>query len=363
MRDQGLGETLIGVISSVSTTVLLLAGLGWGVVADRSGRPDRIVLAGCLGVGLSLLYLSMCRTPAHFLVYAVCRGLSMPMIGTLMPLLAVSALGTVARGRGYALYRVFGSLGYICSTLLLPRLLGIRGLFWAAAVAMLTACLPLTQIRGRFVPRAEGGKVWELLRQRELSGFLVAGFFFALASPALFTFTAVYARQLGAGQTFIGLLAASQGVIAVVALPLTGMAVDRFGVRSLLWLGFLAQPLRALGQASVSQYHWLLAPQLFHFFTWAGFEVAGVILVSELAGESNRGTAQSLFRSSQVLGMLVGAGLTGYLAEHQGYPTMFVAASAAAACGWVLFSVMLLRGRAPRPTPGREQGTHGEYNT
>lgn len=361
MRDQGLGEAAIGAIASLSTAALLLAGLGWGVVADRTGRPDRIVLAGCLGVALSLAAIPFCQNASHFALYGIGRGLAMPMVGNLMPLLAVSALGPAARGRGYALYRVFGSVGYIVSTLLLPRLLGVRDLFWAAAAAMLTACLPLSRIRNRFVPRRQGGSLRELLRDGDLVGFLVAGFFFSLAGPACFTFTAVYARQLGADQVFIGFLAASQGIIAVVALPLTGMAVDRFGVRALLWLGFLAQPVRALGQAAVTDYHWLLLPQLCHFFTWAGFEVAGVLLVTQLADEESQGAAQSLFRGCQVLGMLVGAGLSGYLAEYHGYPVMFVLAAAAAAVGLVLFTAMLWRSHSGRMEsgPGATAGVKG----
>ncbi|MDA0337361.1 MAG: MFS transporter, partial [bacterium] len=117
MRQQGLGESLIGAVVSLSTAVLLLAGLGWGVVADRTGRPDRIVLLGCVGVAASLAWLTLCSGPLDFALYAIGRGLSMPMIGNLMPMLAISALGTAAQGRGYARYRIFGSFGYICSTL------------------------------------------------------------------------------------------------------------------------------------------------------------------------------------------------------------------------------------------------------
>jgi len=264
----------------------------------------------------------------------------MPMIGNLMPMLAISALGTAAQGRGYARYRIFGSLGYICSTLILPRLLPVGSLFWAAAASLLAACLPLSQIRTRFQPRVRGGSVRQLLRQRELVGFLLASLMFSLATPAVFTFTAVYARELGADHVFIGLLAASQGVIAIVALPLTGAMVDRFGVRLLLWLGFLAQPLRAMGLAFVDDYRFLLLPQGLHFFTWAGFEVAGVLLVNQLAAEDSRGTAQSLFRSSQVLGTLIGATLCGYLAEFHGYAAMYASAAVLAACGWGFFTLL-----------------------
>lgn len=353
MRQHGLGESLIGAISSLSTGVLLLAGLGWGLVADRTGRPDLIVLAGCLGVAVSLAWLTFCRGPIDFVYYAIGRGLSMPMISNLMPILAIGALGTAAQGRGYALYRIFGSFGYILSTLLLPRFLSVGSLFWAASLSMLAACLPLSQIRPRLASRQPAepketesksrSSVRQLLAQKEFVGFLLAGLLFSLATPAVFTFTAVYARELGADQVFIGLLAASQGVIAVVALPLTGAMVDRFGVRLLLWLGFLAQPLRAASLGIVDDYHFLLLPQALHFFTWAGFEVAGVLLVNQLAPENGRATAQSLFRASQVLGSLIGASVCGYLAEFHGYGSMYFTAAALAACGCALFSSLLWR--------------------
>ena len=353
MREQGLGESMIGAVMSLSTAVLLLAGLGWGVVADRTGRPDRIVLIGCVGVAISLAWLTFCRSPLEFVLYAVGRGFCMPMIGNLMPMLAISAVAADAQGRGYARYRIFGSLGYICSTLLLPRLLSVGSLFWAASASLLAACLPLSQIRMRFQPARHGGSVRQLLQQREFVGFLLASLLFSLATPAVFTFTAVYARELGADQVFIGMLAASQGVIAVFALPLTGAMVDRFGVRLLLWLGVLAQPLRAMGLALVDDYRFLLLPQALHFFTWAGFEVAGVLLVNQLAAEDGRGTAQSLFRGSQVLGSLIGASVCGYLAEFHGYLAMYVSAAVLAACGWGLFSLLAWRRHAATrlPTP------------
>ena len=68
-----------------------------------------------------------------------------------------------------------------------------------------------------------------------------------------------------------------------------------------LLLAFIAMPLRALLLTLASNYEWLLFPQVFHFFTWAGFEVAGVLFVARLASEGNRGMAQAMFMSAQVL--------------------------------------------------------------
>jgi MFS transporter, PPP family, 3-phenylpropionic acid transporter len=346
MKDQGLGEALIGIISSVSILLWLFCGLFWGRLADSTGRPDRIVRCGCLILGLALFYLSFCREPAEFILYAVLVGISLPMISTLMPLLAISVLGEGGRGKGYASYRIFGSLGYVFASLVMPRVLGeTRLLFWAGGAALMAALVPMLFFQSTGSKRRVKGLVSEVLRSRELIGFLVAVLFFALAIPAIFTFTTVNARGLGADNSFIGLLAATQGVVALIALPLVGRGVDRFGARLLLVAAFIAQPLRALSLSFVSDYQWLLAPQIFHFFTWAGLEVSGVLFVVSLAPPGGRATAQAFYMGAQVLGNLLGSSLAGYLAEFHGYAIMYQVSSGAAAVGLGVFVGMLIMRR------------------
>ena len=338
MKDQGIGETLIGLISSTSIALWFFSGLLWGRLADRTGRPERIVFAGSVLIGLSLFYLAYCQTTGQFFVYALLIGVCLPMVSTLMPLLAVAALGSAARGKGYASYRIFGSFGYVVGNLLMPRILDdIHALFLIAGASFFLALVPLFFLRVERPQKRDQGSLRRALANRELLGFLAAGFFFALAVPAIFTFTWVYARDLGGDKTFIGLLAAVQGGVALVALPLTWRGVDRFGTRALLLLAFVAQPLRAFSLSLVGSYQWLLAPQVFHFFTWAGFEVAGVLFVARLASEGNKGTAQALYMSAQVLGNLLGSALAGYLAEHYGYGPMYRTSAALATVGLVIF--------------------------
>jgi len=339
MKDQGIGEALIGLISSTSIALWFFSGLLWGRLADRTGRPVWIVLAGSVLIGLSLFYLAYCQTAGQFFVYAVLIGICLPMVSTLMPLLAVSALGAASRGKGYASYRIFGSFGYVLGNLVMPRLLSdIHALFIIAGCSFFVALLPLFFVRVERAQKRDQGSLRRALANRELLGFLVAVFFFALAVPAIFTFTWVYARDLGGDATFIGLLAAVQGGVALVALPLTGRGVDRFGARWLLLLAFVAQPLRSLSLSLVGSYEWLLLPQVFHFFTWAGFEVAGVLFVARLAAEGNKGTAQALYMSAQVLGNLLGAAVAGYLAEYYGYGAMYQISAGFAAVGLLIFA-------------------------
>lgn len=359
MRDRGLGEFLIGKVTFASTAVLLLTGIGWGVLADRTGRADLIAVAGCALMAGAMLLLSFCRRPGHFFAYAVLSGLSTPMIRNMMPLLAVAIFHSTVAGRGYGLYRIFGSLGFVIATLGLPCLTQDIGLLLRiSAGAMLLATAPLLFYGGRPTAGHSRGSIGAVLRNRELTWFFAAMFFFSVAMPAIYSFGPVYARTLGAGVRFLGLFSGSMGIIAFIALPTTGWAVDRFGPRLILLLAFIAQPMRAFTLSLFGEYQWLLVAQVFHFFTWAGLEVAAVLFITRLAGEGNRATAMSIYVSIAFLGGMAGAPVAGYLAENFGYAVMFRAAAVCAALGTALFGGLLWARRTQRAAgicahPGR----------
>ena len=343
MKDQGLGEFLIGKVAAVSTGLVLVAGIGWGVLADRTGRPGLIAVGGSIAMAAAMLVLAYSSRPAQFFAYAVVRGISYPMVWNMMPLLAVSAMRDGSVGRSYGLYRIFGSLGYIVATLVLPRLVpGIQSLLVIAAGVLVLGALPLVPCCRRLHRTRHHESVASLLRNRELLALFGAVFFFAFAGPALYAFMPIYARQLGADNRFIGLLLSANGFIALVALPVSGLIVDRFGPRRMLWLALLAQPIRVVALSFITRYEWLLAPQLLHFFTWAGFEVAAVLFITRLAGPGRSATALSVYTGIQVLGGTLGVTAAGYLAERLGYVVMFRASALAAGVGLLVFTAVLL---------------------
>ena len=339
MKEHGIGETLIGIISSTHIAVGLIFGLFWGIVSDRTARPDRVVMIGSVGLFIGFAFLSVCHTIKDFFLWSVIIGITLPMILTQMPVLAVSAISSKASGRGYASYRVFGSIGYILGTLLMPRVVDdMDKLFLVASVSMLISTIPIVFMSvSQRVEKSDRGSVSAILDNRSLLNFLFAVFFFSLALPAVFNFTYVFANDLGADSSFIGLLGAFQGCVALIALPVLGRGVDRIGARWILLFAFLAMPLRAASLVFIESPVWLLAPILFHFFTWAGFEVAGVLFVSRLADLQNRGMAQAMFVGIQGFGHLVGSTVLGFIAEQYGYPYMYSAGALLALFGLLFF--------------------------
>jgi len=349
MKQVGLGETYIGTLGSSATAVGFAAGLLWGLIADRTGRPQHLLFCGYLALGGLWFYLAHCQTPVQFLAYAIGKGMLFSMTTQLMPLLVVPVLGP-ASGRGYAFYRIFGSLGFIVSTLLIPQIISdVRTLILLAAGAILFAPLPLIGFAGQRAAHPDRVSVWRVLHNRKLVAFLVATCFFYFSIPATFQFTAIYARELGASTRFIGVFTSINGFVALVGLPIVGLLVDRFGTRLLIVLAMIAQPLRVLTYSLAPDYPWLMVGQLFHIFTWAGLEIAGILFVTQTARPGNRATAMGMYHGAHVIGLFAGAFWSGYLAEHFGYPLMFRVCAAVSAVALLAFAAVLIVRNPVRP--------------
>jgi MFS family permease len=339
MKANGLGETTIGLLGGLATTVTFFSGIVWGIIADRTQKPNVLAIVGFIAASLVLFYFAGCQAVWHFAIYAVLIGLAMGLLMNMLPLLAVSVLGGSSAGRDYGLYRIFGSLGWITSTLVLSQLTAdLKSSILLGAMLALLGPLPLLGFR--FRPPQEHQhyvSIWRVMRNGRLAALYASVGFYALATPAIFRFTALYAELLGGDKNFVGQLMSINGMVALVGLPLTGILSDRFGCRVLILLALLAQPVRAFCYGLAPSHHWLLAPQVLHMFTWAGLEVAGMIYVSRTALPGNRATALAIFVGVQIAGRLVGAPVAGLLAEHVSYQAMYSLSAMAAVIGPIIF--------------------------
>ena len=348
MKDHGLGETFIGVLLGVGGALSAVMGLFWGWLSDRSGRSTPIVAAGCLLIGAAVTILWGSRHAGHFVAYQLVVSCGMSATLTVMPLLALTLIGSGAPGAGYGRFRVFGSLGYMFALYgLASALRGLDRLLPVAAVCAAAAVVPLLWANVRPRRHAQRHGLASLFRHPPLVRFLFAVFLFSLGSPSVFTFLALYARDLGMGQAEVGRLLGVLGVAALIGLPVMGTVADRIGREHVLLLGFVAMPVRILIQAAAGSPLGLYLAQCLHFLTWAGPEVAAYTYVTLIAGEQDRGVAVSALITTRTLGHLVGAPLTGYLAEHAGYPRMFVTMAALSSVG--LFVFLANRWRSPSP--------------
>lgn len=330
----GVGEAMIGLILGSGSGFFIVSSLFWGRLADRNRWHKKIVACGTIAFAGLLHYFAICETPGEFFLYSLGRAAFIPMIAGMMPTIAVNAFGRKNRGSKFGIYRAFGSLGFILGTMVSPLI--FNDIAVVARVASVTLLLSLILIRGLPDPAVRMDAMVPL-RIGELNPiikrFLVAFFFIALAEPSVYGFFTAYARDLGGSTRLIGMLLGVMGLVALVSLPLMGKAVDRASPNLILSISFLAQPLRVFTTSWIGDPHYLWIPLLLHGICWGGIEVSAIVYLSSLVNEDQRATVLSYYTAMRMFGMLIGAGISGYLAETMGYVFMFRVLSGAALIG------------------------------
>jgi len=349
MKQNGVGETTIGLLVGAGGAVGAAASLLWGWLSDRTGRSTPIVCAGCILMGVSLIVLSHSHSVRGFCLYQVLMATGLSATFNVMPLLALTVIGEGKPGAGYGRFRLFGSIGYIVGLYVLATFIsGLEQLFLVSGVLLLLGVIPLLLANVKPRRHQERHGFGGLLRRPRFLWFLAAAFFFYCGGPAAFTFLALYAREIGLDQASVARLMGMCGITAVVALPLMGSIADRVGAKWILFLAFLAMPLRVFTQAMSVGATGLYVAQLFHFFTWAGPEVTMYLYVTRLVGEQDKGVAISALLTTRAVAGLAANPAIGYLAEHHGYHAMFLATAGFSALGLVVYSLTGLRSTADR---------------
>ncbi len=360
----GFTATQIGALLAVGPVCMLFAPPLWGHLADRTGRPGLVLTAvtagAALGYGLLALASSFAATVAAFVVHALFAS----SVTTLVDTLALQHV--LARGGSYARLRVFGSLGFVASSLafgflasgagaavvLVPLALTTTAAAWAAA---LLAQAPGTVHAG---PRPTASAALGLLKRRDLALFFTATALHWVACTPYHGSLALYVRALGFGPHVVS-LTAGLAVAAEIAVMWTWPRWSSArSPRGMLLIAFTASSARWALMAWTDRADVLVATALLHALTFGTFYLAAVAWVAERAPGSLRATGQALFVAC-TFGL---GGLVGYLGSGRTYDALGGArlfALAAALEGLPVVALWWLGRPAPAPAniePGRPVG-------
>ena len=353
-QELGMSATQMGVLGALFVASGVVAQPVWGLVADYTRSPVRVLTVAAVLSGVALSsYLLAGSLPATFLVVAV--G-TVVYAATEAPLLPVSNALLVSRGYNYALTRSFGSLSFGLTALVLGWVLARTGVsaivyVYVTGMVLLVALLrglPATEARvfeGSLGTRAAG-----LVSQPRYLLVLLAAFVLGGVSFAGAAFFSVYMRAVGLGDGFTGVAWATK-TVAEVAVFLVLSRLDRWH-----GLAVAAAGLAYAGGYAVLSWVPALGPVL-------GANVAlgtGVALVyfalvnlaHDCAPDGLASTAQTLVTSVGIgAGGTLGEVLVGRLVDAVGVRPMYrylgTAALALVVCG-LLLALSSRRGRLTR---------------
>ncbi|TCP55756.1 putative MFS family arabinose efflux permease [Tumebacillus sp. BK434] len=315
----------------------------WGKLGDQYGRKLMVVRA-LFGLALTLLLMSIARSPFEFFLYRLFQGAFGGVVDA-GAAFAGSQAPEDQRGRVFGKLESAVSAGSLIGPLaggLMVSFFGFRpllqGLGVLVALMAVAAIFLLHEKRTpaasetEAVPEASGvfRTLQSFLRSRRLTAFLIGGLCANIAAYGLINVFAPHVQNLTGGDpdraaATVGMLQAVMWGAALFGAAWWGRRNDRFPVeRNFAWAALLCG-LAVILQAVPETVGWLFALRLLQGFAFSALLQSVSFEISKSSTAANRGvrmgSASSILVAGQVGGALLGSTLGGFLSA----PYVFLA--------------------------------------
>ncbi|WP_020680382.1 MFS transporter [Marinobacterium rhizophilum] len=332
----------IGMLMAIVQASRIIAPNIWGWAADRTGRRIEIVR---FGSGMTaLVFLAIFWQDSAAGIAWVMLAFSF-FWNAVLPQFEVIALRHLGAQRArYSLLRLWGSVGFVLTVVVLGWLLDIIGVRWVpwimAGLMVLIWCTSLLVGSPASSPRASSSadSFLRTLRRPQIMAFYAIVFLVQFGHGPYYAFYSLLLESLDYSRGQIGLLWALGVIAEILVFACMHRLIGRFGIRYLMLVSLWLCVLRWLLIAWVPGHlPLMLLAQVLHAATFGCLHALGIGLVQQYFSERFQGQGQALLSSLGFgAGGACGALTAGLLWDAQGSAMAFTAAAAASAVAIML---------------------------
>lgn len=338
-QNRGASLNTVGILISAYGFSQLLLRIPLGVWSDRIGKRKPFITYGFLAAFAGAVGLALVPSPTAMILFRALTGVcaSMWVMITVMYAARFEPSQT-ARAMGLAFMAT--NLTQLASTLaggLLADTWGWEAPFILAALLAALGLFVARTLRER-PTQSSPPKVRELAdmgRDRALlTVSLLAALLQTLPFMTIYGFTTVFAVELGASPTQLGILSFASGTALAAASYFAGRSlVPRFGSKATIVAGFALAAVSVLLFPLANGVATLVVLQMcVSLGTGSAFPTLMALSIQTVP-EERRGTAMGFFQSLYSLGMFGGPVIGGLLGGALGLSAIFAGAGLLAAIG------------------------------
>lgn len=330
----GFSKTEIGLIYSIGPTIGIASNLCWGYISDKYQTIKKtitVVLFGQLCLALVLFQMT-----SYALVVIIMIGFYFFQT-PLNPLNdSQLLLYSTKRGKNYASFRVWGSIGFASSALFFglllqsrqehPKLIALLTILTISVSFLLS--LLLKDSRRNSDRKIDFSEIFQILLSRKVVIFLLLILILATAHRANDAFLSIYLYEIGASQALIGYSWTVSALSEIPIFILLGLYGNRFKELPLLALASFAYFIRYVLMSLTTDPHYVIMIQSMHSISFGIFLFTAFRYITQIVPDQFRASGQAIFAIVWTsMAGLISSLLGGLVFDHWGGHMVYLCAS------------------------------------
>lgn len=337
----GAGPAKLGLIEGIAESVASLAKLLSGYITDRLHRRKPLVVAGYALANAAKPFLAVATAWWHVLLVRFADRVSKGVRGTPRDVMLAESLPKEQFGSGFGFQQAMDTAGAVLGpavAIVLVPSIGLRGVFWAAAIpGALCVLVVLFAVEER--PRASATPIQnsKVRIKNSEAAHLAASFYYVLAAVALFSlgnssdmFLVLRAQSIGIPAVHAPLLGLVFNSAYTLAAWPAGKLSDRVAKPIVAAAGYMVFSITYLVFARAPSRSGLWGAMAFYGLYYALTDPVLRALVAQTVAPELRGRAFGTYYFVVSVAMLLSSIITGELWKHFGPAAPFYVSAALA---------------------------------
>lgn len=342
LAETGMSASQIGLIISISTVVLLIGQMLWGVASDRAGSRNHILLILFAG---STVMAVLCYFASGFWALLIVVSLLMLFLSTSSPIQDTISMEILDGSKwDFGSVRIGGIFGYGAAVLLSGWLLQNRyeHIFWIIALFQMMSFVIYLRL-----PRVNGGhrsalkpSYAEILRNKPLMMIAIFNLAFALGNTLYMNFYPVFLSSIGGDSSFIGIVGFVCTLSEVPMILIIGRLINRFGTARVMIIAGMIATVRWFLLFAVTTPALIVVINLLHGMSYTSFTYGVITYINKQVPREARATSQAFnVVACSVVSRVIFGYLGGLIADSFGMQYLMLLSGAVIMIATLVFGV------------------------